>query len=223
MSIQTSEIRLKVNDKSIHAHLASSVKGGSGILVLPSWWGLNPFFKQVCNQLAEQGYTVLAPDYYHGRVGKTIDEAKALQEEVEGDLEMMSAMIKASKDHLASLQKGKSIAIIGFSMGTDWAVMTAAEESDVAATILFYGGWSPDFNKMKSRVLGHYAGTDEWFPFDKAKDMEQKMKAAGVDATIYLYRGVAHWFMETDRPEYDPKAAELAWERTFEFLKQNLK
>jgi carboxymethylenebutenolidase len=190
--------------------------------VLPSWWGLKPFFKQVCDQLAEHGYTALAPDYYHGRVGKTIGEAKALQEEVESDLDAMGAMIKAAKDHLVSLRPDKPVGIVGFSMGTDWAVITAAKEPDVAATVLFYGGWSMDFSKMKSKVLGHYAETDEWVPFEQAKEMEQNMKAAGVDVTLHLYPGVAHWFVEEDRPEYDPAAASLAWERTFDFLKKNL-
>lgn len=222
MSIQKSEIKLDVNGKPLSAYLASPSNGGPGVLVLPSWWGLKPFFKQVCDQLAEHGYTALAPDYYNGRIGHTIDETKALQEEVERDLDAMGAMIKAAKDHLASLRTGKPIGILGFSMGTDWAIMTAAKEPDVAATVLFYGGWSVDFSKMKSKVLGHYAEVDEWFPFDNAKGMEQKMKAAGVDVTLHFYPKTAHWFMESDRPEYDPAAAKLAWERTYEFLKKNL-
>ena len=101
-----------------------------------------------------------------------------------------------------------------FSMGTDWAVITAAKEPDVAATVLFYGYYSPDFSKMRSKVLGHYAEKDEWQPFDGAKKMEQNMKAAGVDVTLHIYPGTAHWFMEEDRPEYDSAAASLAWERT---------
>ena len=223
MSIQKSEIKLEVNGKPLNAYLASGSSGRPGVMVLPSWWGLKPFFKQVCDQLAEQGYTALAPDYYHRRIGKTIDEAKALQEEVESDPDIMGAMVKAAKGHLASLRTGESIGVLGFSMGADWAVMTAANEPEVAATVLFYGYYRVDFSHMKSKVLGHYAETDEWQPFDGAKAMEQKMKAAGVDVTLHIYPGTAHWFMEEDRPEYDPAAASLAWKRTLEFLKQSLR
>ncbi len=222
MSIQKSEVELEANGKPVNAYLASPSNGGPGVLVLPSWWGLKPFFKQVCDELAERGYTALAPDYYNGRIGRTIDETKVLQEEVESDLDAMNAMIKAAKDYVASLRVGRPIGIAGFSMGTDWAVITAAKEPDVVATVLFYGGYSPDFSKMKSKVLGHYAEVDEWFPFDHAKSMEQKMKAAGVDVTIHFYPKTAHWFMEEDRPEYDSAAAALAWERTYKFLKENL-
>ncbi len=223
MAIQKSEIKVEANGKPLNAYVASPSNGGPGVLVLPSWWGLKPFFKQVCDRLAERGYTALAPDYYNGRIAHTIDEAKALQEGVESDLDTMSALIKVAKDRLVSLRTGKSIGIAGFSMGTDWAVMTAANEPDVAATVLFYGGWTPDFSHMKSKVLGHYAETDEWFPFERAKEMEQSMKAAEVDVTIHFYPGTAHWFMEEDRPEYDPAAASLAWERTLGFLKQSLR
>ena len=223
MSIQTSEITLDMRGTPLHAYLASPPQGGPGVLVLPSWWGLKPFFKQVCDRLAEHGYTALAPDYYQGRIGHTVEEAQALQEEAESDLAVMEALVKIAKDQLASLRTGESISLLGFSMGTDWAVITAANESDVTATVLFYGGWSADFSKMRSKVLGHYAETDRWYPFDKAKEMEQNMKAAGVDVTLHLYPGTAHWFMEEDRPEYDPAAASLAWERTLKFLKQSLR
>ncbi|MGE5463124.1 MAG: dienelactone hydrolase family protein, partial [Syntrophothermus sp.] len=185
-------------------------------------WGLKPYFKQVCDRLADRGYTALAPDYYQGRVAHTIDEAKVLQEAAEGDPEAMGRMIQAAKDHLVSLRPGEPIGVLGFSMGTDWAVILAAGEADVAATVLFYGGWSVDFSKMRSRVLVHYAETDEWFPLERAKEMVQDMQAAGVDAALQIYPGTAHWFMEEDRSEYDPAAASLAWDRTLDFLGQSL-
>jgi len=101
-------------------------------------------------------------------------------------------------------------------------VITAANEPDVAAIVLFYGGWIGDFSNMKSRVLGHYAETDEYQSPQRTNGMVENLEAAGIDVTIYNYPGTAHWFMEEDRPEYNPGAASLAWQRTLEFLKQSL-
>jgi carboxymethylenebutenolidase len=75
---------------------------------------------------------------------------------------------------------------------------------------------------MKARVLGHFAEVDEWEPLDGVKAAEKDMQAAGVDVTFHIYPGVGHWFVEEDRPEYDPAAAKVAWDRTFDFLKKNL-
>lgn len=223
MAIQKAEIKLKVNGKTHNTYLATPDGGGPGVMVLPSWWGLKPYFKLMCDRLAGQGYTALALDYYDGQVGTTIYETKVLQASVESDPEILGGMVKAAKDHLTSLGKGQSIAMLGFSMGADWSLLTAAKEPDVAATVLFYGHWSPDFSKMKSKVQGHFADADEWQPLDGVRETEQNMKAAKVDVTFYVYPGTAHWFMEEDRPEYNPAAAALAWERTLQFLKQELR
>ena len=222
MSVQKSEIQIEEIGKPVNAYLASPEEGGPGILVLPSWFGLKPYFKQVCDRLAGRGYTALGLDYYNGRVGRTVDEAQTLQEEVESDMEIMQTMVKAAKDHLVSLRPGSPIGVVGFSMGTDWAVITGANEPEVAAIVLFYGGWIGDFKKMKARVLGHYAEHDEYQSPQRTNGMVETMNAAGVYVKIYNYPGTAHWFMEEDRPEYNPSAASLAWERTLEFLKQSL-
>jgi carboxymethylenebutenolidase len=220
MSIQKSEIQLQVNDKTANAYLAAPQSGGPGVLVLHAWWGLKPFFKKVCDQLAGQGFTVLAPDLYQGRLAKTVEEAKALLDQ--RDSELMGDTVKAAKDYLISLNTGKPIGVVGFSMGASWALIVAVNEPDIAAAVLFYGSEGVDFTPVQAKVLGHYAEVDEWEPLDGISAMEKDMKAAGVDATLYFYPKVGHWFVEEDRPEYDAESAKLAWERTFEFLKKNL-
>jgi len=222
MFIQTSEVELANQNKPLKAYLATPPGGGPGLLVLPSWWGLKPYFKKVCNRLAEEGFTALAPDYYAGRVAGTIDEAKALQSGVEGNLEIMASIVTTAKEHLTSLHLGKPIGIIGFSMGTDWALWAAAHDPNIAATVLFYGGYIIDVISTKSRLLGHFAENDEWQPLEVVKEFEQKVKDAGVESALYIYPGAAHWFMEEDCPEYNLEAASLAWKRTVEFLKQTL-
>jgi carboxymethylenebutenolidase len=220
MSIIKSDIQLKVKDKTANAYLTTPQRGGSGVLVLHAWWGLKPFFKQVCDQLAEQGFTALAPDLYQGRIATTIDEAKALMEK--RDSELMGDTVKAAKNHLASLRPGKPIGVIGFSMGAAWALVVAETESDVAAVVQFYGAAEADYSQVHAKIQGHFAEVDEWEPMEYVRQMEADMKSAGLDVTLHLYPNVGHWFVEEDRPEYDPEAAKLAWERTFEFLRKNI-
>ena len=219
MSITKSEIQLNVNGKSVNAYLASPAGGGPGVLLLHAWWGLKQFFKQVCDRIAEQGFTVLAPDYYQGRIAGTVDEAKALMEN--NNEELMGDVIKAAHDHLAA-QTGRPIGMIGFSMGAGWSLAVASKEPDVAAVVLFYGANIVDFKTLKANVLGHFSDVDEWEPFEWVEKMQAEMKSAGVDFTLHVYPGVAHWFVEEDRPEYDSAAAQLAWSRTFAFLRENL-
>jgi len=220
MSIQKSEIQLKVNDRTANAYLASPKDGGPGILVLHAWWGLKPFFKQVCDQLAEHGYTVLAPDLYQGDIAITIDEAKVFHEKHENDF--MGEIVKAAQVYLSKLCAGKPTGVMGFSMGAAWSMIVATKEPDVSTVVLFYGAYAPDLSQMKAKVLGHFAEVDEWEPLDGIRAVEKELRDAGLDVTFHIYPKVGHWFVESDRPEYDSAAAQLAWDRTFEFLKKNL-
>ncbi len=220
MTIQKTDLMLDVKGQPVEAYLAAPKTGGPGLLVLHAWWGLNSFFKELCDRLAEQGFTVLAPDLFQGQIAETIEAAEELMKN--SDDQAVSDAVMAAKDHLLTLTKGK-IGVMGFSFGAAWSLIAAAHDPDnVTATVLFYGVYEVDFGKVKSKILGHFGDRDEWEPLEGAKEMETAMKAAGLDVTLHIYPGVSHWFVETDRPEYDPAAANLAWERTFAFLKENL-
>jgi carboxymethylenebutenolidase len=221
MSIQKSEIQLDVNGKKVNAYLAAPADGGPGVLVLHAWWGLKPFFRQVCDRLAEQGFTALAPDLRDGQIAQTIDEAKALMEKSDGDF--IGQVVFTAKDRLRDMTKEK-IGAVGFSMGAAWALVLASSVPEqVAAVVLFYGNEDVDVSKITAKVLGHFSDHDEWEPNEWVDLKFGQMQAAQVDATRHTYPGVAHWFVESDRPEYDPAAASLAWARTFEFLKKTLR
>ncbi|MBK7449762.1 MAG: dienelactone hydrolase family protein [Anaerolineales bacterium] len=218
MSIQTSEIELTVNDKKVKAYLADG--SGPGILLLHAWWGLKPFFKQVCDRIAEQGFTVLAPDLRDGQIAKTIDEAKALMEK--SDSQLIGDTVFTAKDYLQTRVKGK-LGVIGFSMGAAWSLIAAAyKPAEFGAVVLFYGNEGVDYGKITAKVMGHFCEVDEWEPTEFVDNTFAEFAKAGVDATRHTYPGTAHWFVEEDRPEYNPAAAQLAWKRTFEFLKAAL-
>jgi carboxymethylenebutenolidase len=49
------------------------------------------------------------------------------------------------------------------------------------------------------------------------------LEKAGKEYTVYVYDGVQHAFNnDTSAARYDKAAAELAWSRTIDFLKQKL-
>ncbi len=218
------DIKLKVNESTVDAVLALPPKGqGPGVLVLHAWWGLNPFFKEVCNNLAEQGFVTLAPDLNKRQVANTVEEAKALMEK--RDFEFTGDTVMAAKDFLLAHPActKEKLGVVGFSMGGAWSIILAAYAPEqVATTVLFYGNGEADFSKIKSKVMGHFSDIDEWEPLEGVQQLEKALQAAGVETTFHYYPGKKHWFVETNRPEYDLTSADLAWMRTFDFLKANL-
>jgi carboxymethylenebutenolidase len=77
-------------------------------------------------------------------------------------------------------------------------------------------------SKIQAPLLLHYAGLDDRINAG-IPEYEQALKDAGVDYTIHMYEGVNHAFHnDTSEARYDKEAAELAWSRTIDFLKQHL-
>jgi carboxymethylenebutenolidase len=215
------DITFDVNGTPVKAYLAlPSRSNAPGVIVLHAWWGLNSFFKTLCDRLAAEGFVVFAPDLNEGRVAQTIAEAKEIMSSLDGQRKYDVTM--ATVDFFrARPEAGKEpFAVIGFSMGAAWSLVLASERpEDVRKAVLFYGAGEGDFEKIKAEVLGHFSDADEWEDIEYVRSMETDMQKAGVKTTFHIYSGMPHWFFENDRPEFIPEAAELAWTRTVEFLR----
>ena len=218
---------LLIDGKSSGAYLTVPAnKTGPGVLLLHAWWGLTPFFRDLADRLASEGFVVLAPDYYDGRTAATIDEAKKLRSLV--DREATQAMLKHASRYLQEQLSSPAspIGVIGFSLGCSFALELArSQPTAVAAVVLFYGSGGGKFDKVHAAFLGHFAEHDVWgADVKKVRALEERLRAAGCEVTFHIYPQTGHWFFEQDRPEaYDPRAAQAAWERTVEFLKARLK
>lgn len=222
------EIALQHDHKEIgRAYLATpdATAGGPAVLVLHAWWGLIPFFKRLCDRLAAEGFVVLAPDLYGGKTANTIAEAEALlnQRDVSRMQQAAFAAVHALRRH--PLNTHGPIAVIGFSMAATWAITLATESTsdDICAAVLFYGNGAGDFTRCQADFLGHFAAHDEWEPDEFVRQTEANLRKAGHEVTFYFYPSVGHWFFEDDKPEhYNAEAAQLAWERTLQFLREKL-
>lgn len=196
---------------------------GPGVLVLHSWWGLTPFFKEVCDRLADEGFVALAPDLLAGHTPDDPDEARAIL--AEADMDATLLLVRSSLFTLRGLPATPDapVGVLGFSMGASWALLLASRVPDlVGATVTFYGAQNVDMAPATSAFLGHYADRDDFVEEDELTLLEAELRLLEKDVTFHRYPGTDHWFFESDRPAYDEAAATLAWSRTVDFLHHHL-
>lgn len=197
-------------------------QAGPGILVLHSWWGLNDWVREFCRRLADEGYTVLAPDLLEGHTPTTAEEGEAALAESNAD--EMAGLILASVGVLAraSAQPDAPIGVIGFSMGASLAYWLAARAgASVSAAVGFYGSQAIDFDGAEAAFQGHYAEHDALVSEDDRVTTEAFIRLGNNDAEFHDYPGAQHWFFEAG-DHFDPDAADLAWTRMMDFLQRYL-
>ena len=200
---------------------------GAGVLVLHPWWGLNDFVRGVCDRLAQKGYLALAPDLFSGTVAHTIAEAEQHLEQYDEEHEGPPIVLAAIEElHQHPAVTGDRLGVIGFSMGAYWSLWVAQKKPAwIRAVTLFYGtnGGGGDFSGSQAAFLGHFAEKDPYESPEGIQALEKNLQGAGRPVDFYTYAGTGHWFFESDRPDaYNPSAAQLAWERTLDFLGKHL-
>jgi carboxymethylenebutenolidase len=213
--------------KSVDGYLAGAK--GPGIVVIQEWWGLNDQIKGVADKLAAAGYRALVPDLYRG---KSTVEAKEAEHLMTG-LNFGDAAGQDVRGAVQVLkQESPKVAVTGYCMGGALTILAACNVPEGDAFIPWYG-FPPleyvDASKIKAPMLGHFATRDVPFPIAKVDELEKKLRAANVKFEFHRYDAKHAFANETanekklDMLEYNPKAAELAWKRTLDFLAKTLK
>ena len=213
--------QLEVAGRTVRAYVADAAGADApGVVVFHAWWGLNDDVTAFADRLAEAGFFAIAPDLYGGEVTAEVDEAKRLTGTVDED--HANAIALAALERLAS-RKGapRTVGAVGFSFGAHWSVWTPTQADGQGASVVYYGTTGgPVLGQAAGPVLGHFAEDD---PFEGPEDIaafEEGLREGGRQSTIHLYPDTGHWFAEPSREAYRQEAADLAFERTVEFLRR---
>jgi carboxymethylenebutenolidase len=212
----------------VRAYFASP-KGDAklpGVVVIHENRGLNAHIEDVTRRFALEGFLALAPDALSPLGGTPDDPEKAPallgQLEKEKNTKNFVAAAKYLKTHPRSTGK---VGVVGFCWGGAMTNQVAVHSPDVAAAVPYYGAAPAveDVPKIKASLLLHYAGNDERINAG-IPAFEAALKAASKDYKLYMYEGAQHAFNNDTAPtRYNKDAAQLAWQRTISFLKENLK
>jgi carboxymethylenebutenolidase len=195
---------------------------GPGVLVLHSWWGLTDAIKDRCNQLADAGFTVVAPDLFDGEVATDDAHGERLLAEADANRLVLGIQSTADALHRMPATEGERIMIVGFSMGASLGLWFSERFPDqVSAVVSFYGTQGIDFHRTEAAYQLHMAEDDAMLDPDELALMEASFGLAGRPVELHTYEGVAHHFAEHGTPNFDADAADLAWQRTIEFLRQH--
>jgi carboxymethylenebutenolidase len=194
------------------------------VVMIHEWWGLNDNIKDMANELASEGYVVLAADLFNGEVATDPSRARELFSSVRDNPEQAITNLQSAVQYLASLPNVNSsrIASLGWCFGGGQSLQLAlnSEQNPLAATVIYYGNLVNDTNeisKIKWPVLGIFGDQDQSIPVESVNAFEQALNETGVANEIYIYPGVGHAFANPS-DNYAPKEAADAWKKTLAFL-----
>lgn len=205
-------------------YYASPVGGGPypAVLLIHEWWGLNKNMWSFARMLAEQGYVVLAVDLYNGESTDDPERARELATAVREDMDGTFEHLKEAV-HWLSLQhnvKENDTGVVGWCFGGQWAYQMAKNDLGVNASVIYYGQFNPedDLEMMSAQIMGHFGEDDTSIPVDDVQAFRAKLQTLGGDHEIFIYPNEGHGFAR----ELTTPAAKKAWDRTIEFLHEQL-
>ncbi len=195
-----------------------------GIVVVHENRGLNPHIEDVGRRAGLAGFISLAPDALTplGGYPGNDDDGRELQRKRDRN-EMLEDFIAAFEHLKTHPECSGKVGVVGFCFGGWISNMMAVKVPDLAAAVPFYGGQpKEDIDKINAPLLLHFGELDKrvnegWPAYEVA------LKEHGKEYKAFIYKNANHGFHNDTTPRYDREAAELAWERTINFFKENLK
>jgi len=191
-----------------------------GVIILQEIFGLTGHIRSVTDQYAEQGYLAIAPGLFD-RVRPDIvldytdiDEARSIMT----DLDLNDALTDIRTAAIAANSVGR-VAAIGYCWGGAMADLAACR-LDIDAAVSYYGRMTVEWldEQPQCPVLYHFGANDPLIP----EDTIEQIGDARAGHPSYVYADAGHGFNCNDRDDFAPESAQLALERTLEFLDQHI-
>ena len=225
-------VALKHGDRTVQAFVVyPEVRSKAPVIILiHEIFGLSDWAKEMADELAAEGFIVVAPDLLsgHGPNGGGSSEFPDQDATVKAvsalDAEGVMADLDAAADFAKHLPAAnEKIATVGFCWGGGKSFAFAAHRRDLSAAFVFYGPGPSDVSTINAPVYGFYAGNDARIGAT-VPDTKAAMKAADKKYETVIYDGAGHGFMRAgEDPTNTNPANKVARDQAFTRLVALLK
>lgn len=219
---------------SFGAYVARPATPGKlpALILIQEIFGVNRNMRDWADMFAAQGYYVVVPDLFW-RQEPGIQITDQTKEEWDKAFSLFNGfdLDKGMEDLETTLEwvrnqpecSGK-VGTAGFCLGGRLAVLMSAR-TDIDASVSYYGVYLAnhidELPNIKTPLLMHVAGADKFAPPEVRAKYEPIFKSLeSVD--YYLYEGQDHAFARAGGEHYDKPSADLANQRTADFLARHL-
>lgn len=207
-------------------------KKATVVVLIHEIFGLSDWAREMADEIAAEGYIVVAPDLLSGfgpKGGGSSDfpDQESTVKAVSGlDAAVVTADLDAAADYGKKLPSANGkLTVAGFCWGGGKTFAFATHRKDLSAAFVFYGPPPADVTTITAPVYGFYAGNDARIGAT-LPDAIAAMKAAGKKFEPVTYDGAGHGFMragEDPAPSTTPankKARDDGFARLLMLLKQ---
>jgi carboxymethylenebutenolidase len=213
-----------------HNNVSAYIVGSNqrkGIVLLSEWWGLNNQIKGLSDRFSQQGFFVVVPDLYHGKVATDANEANHLMSGL--DFKAAVKEVEIWIDWLKSEKNIKKVGVTGFCMGGALSLASAsALGNKVSAISVFYG--VPDvgafpLSTITAEVLLNFGDLDDMKGFsdqETVRTLCDGLKNNGKTYELITYSGAQHAFMNETSPRYSLESAKRGFSSTVDFFSRVL-
>jgi carboxymethylenebutenolidase len=191
--------------------------------------GLNDWMRAMADQLAREGFVVLAPDMHSGLGpnGGNFDSFKFPDDVVRANSRLNAEMVmrryKAVREYGLKLPEanGKS-ASIGFCGGGTRSFEMATQVPQLNAAVVYYGAAPAESQlaNINAPVLALYGAIDTRIMSTVPATVDA-MKRLGKRFETHVYEGATHSFLIYQNIGENTAATTHAWPRTVAFLKEH--
>lgn len=196
-------VNVKYGDRTVQAFIVYPEVSNKApvIVMIHEIFGLTDWVRSMADDLAAQGYIVIAPDLLSG-TGPNGGGSSSYPDQdarvkavsmLNGD--QVIADLNATADYAKKLPAANGkLAVIGFCWGGGKSFLFATQRHDLSAAFVFYGPPPKDLASITAPVYGFYGGSDARISATVPSTTDA-MKSAGKTYEPVIYPGAGHGFM----------------------------